>query len=47
MEDRAMAFLNMLEMATVTMDLTMLDVSMMVEIVAIITTMDGTRQSNI
>ena len=34
--------IHLLEMATVTMDLTMLDVSMMVEIVAIITTMDGT-----
>jgi hypothetical protein len=43
MEDRAMALaINILEMVTVTMDITMLDVSLMVEIVVIITTMDGT-----
>ena len=43
MEDPAMALaINILEMATVTMDITMLDVSLMVEIVVIITTMDGT-----
>ena len=34
--------INILEMATVMMDIIMLDVSLMVEIVVIITTMDGT-----